>query len=162
KWGANPRQTAATGHYLWSIWFHLTDPTWMRLVHGAVLVIMFSFAVGFCTRITSVLSWLAVVWHIPPAPPPLFRVDQMMVVITLYVAIGPSGAALSLDRLLARYRAKRMAREPEESKEFGGPEPSVSANLALRLIQVHFCIIYLAAGLSKLQGPAWWNGTAVW
>ena len=29
-------------------------------------------------------------------------------------------------------------------------------------MQVHFCIIYLASGASKLQGPAWWNGTALW
>jgi hypothetical protein len=32
----------------------------------------------------------------------------------------------------------------------------------MRLLQVHVCIVYLAAGLSKLLGPAWWNGTAVW
>jgi hypothetical protein len=45
---------------------------------------------------------------------------------------------------------------------FPEPAPSVSANLALRLLQVHICIVYLASGLSKLQGPAWWDGTAVW
>jgi hypothetical protein len=32
----------------------------------------------------------------------------------------------------------------------------------LRLMQIHFCIIYLASGTSKLQGMAWWNGTALW
>src|SRR6185503_2420103 len=32
----------------------------------------------------------------------------------------------------------------------------------LRLLQVHFCLIYLASGCSKLQGAAWWNGTAIW
>jgi hypothetical protein len=32
----------------------------------------------------------------------------------------------------------------------------------LRLLQVHFCFIYMAAGLSKLQGNTWWNGTAIW
>jgi hypothetical protein len=38
----------------------------------------------------------------------------------------------------------------------------VSANVALRLLQIHLCIIYGASGLSKLQGPAWWSGVAVW
>jgi hypothetical protein len=38
----------------------------------------------------------------------------------------------------------------------------VSANFAIRLLQLHFCIIYLASGTSKLQGGAWWNGTAIW
>ena len=32
----------------------------------------------------------------------------------------------------------------------------------MRLIQVHFCFIYAAAGLSKLKGATWWNGEAFW
>ena len=38
----------------------------------------------------------------------------------------------------------------------------VSANLAIRLIQIHLCIIYLSAGTSKLTGGPWWNGTAIY
>jgi predicted DCC family thiol-disulfide oxidoreductase YuxK len=38
----------------------------------------------------------------------------------------------------------------------------VSANLALRLIQLHLVLIYGTAGLLKLQGPAWWSGMAIW
>jgi hypothetical protein len=38
----------------------------------------------------------------------------------------------------------------------------VSANIALRLMQVHLCVVYLFAGLSKLQGPSWWSGDAMW
>ncbi len=44
----------------------------------------------------------------------------------------------------------------------GVPAPSVSANLTLRLIQLHLALIYGMAGLAKLQGPAWWNGMAIW
>ena len=42
------------------------------------------------------------------------------------------------------------------------PAPSAAANFTLRLIQVHMCIIYFFAGISKLQGLAWWNGLAMW
>ena len=38
----------------------------------------------------------------------------------------------------------------------------MSANLALRLIQLHLVVIYGMAGLGKLQGPSWWNGMALW
>ena len=38
----------------------------------------------------------------------------------------------------------------------------MSANFALRLMQIHFCIIYFAAGISKLLGATWWNGTAIY
>jgi predicted DCC family thiol-disulfide oxidoreductase YuxK len=30
------------------------------------------------------------------------------------------------------------------------------------LIQLHLVVIYGMAGLAKLQGPSWWNGTALW
>ena len=36
----------------------------------------------------------------------------------------------------------------------------MSANFATRLIQINFCLIYFAAGTSKLLGTSWWNGTA--
>jgi hypothetical protein len=36
------------------------------------------------------------------------------------------------------------------------------ANMTLRCMQIHFCIIYLAAGTSKLLGSRWWSGTALW
>ena len=44
----------------------------------------------------------------------------------------------------------------------GRPPATISANLALRLIQLHLVVIYAMAGLAKVQGPSWWNGTAIW
>ena len=44
----------------------------------------------------------------------------------------------------------------------GCPPATVSANLALRLIQLHLVLIYGMAGLAKLQGQAWWTGMAIW
>jgi hypothetical protein len=38
----------------------------------------------------------------------------------------------------------------------------VSANVAIRLIQINYCLMYMSAGLSKLKGQSWWNGTAPW
>jgi hypothetical protein len=163
RWGANPRQTVAQGHHVWSVWFHVTNPTWMMIVHGAFLVAMFCFAIGLWTRVTSVLTWIGVLSYIHRAPTSLFGMDTMINLLVLYLMIGPSGDAFSVDRLLARYRADRQARREGRSDfVLPLPAPLVSANLAQRLIQLHFCIIYLAAGLSKLQGASWWNGTAVW
>ena len=36
------------------------------------------------------------------------------------------------------------------------------ANIAIRMLQVHFCFIYMSSGLSKLKGTMWWDGTAGW
>ena len=39
---------------------------------------------------------------------------------------------------------------------------SVSANIAIRLMQLHMCVIYLFSALGKLMGETWWNGSAMW
>lgn len=164
EWGGtDPRLIFAQGNPVWSVWYHVTEPRWMMVAHVAILAIIFLFAIGCCTRVTSVLTYLGVVSYIQRAPTTLFGMDTMMIICLIYLAIGPSGAALSVDRLIGRWWARRQARKAGKPLPPDGPSPPlVSANFAIRLMQIHFCIIYLAAGLSKLQGSAWWNGTAVW
>jgi hypothetical protein len=156
RWGYDPRMVMSKGLPVWSLWFHVVDPLWMNVVHGSIVLCSFLFLIGFGTRITSVLTWFGALCYVHRDPAVLFGVDTMMVVLLMYLMIGPSGAALSVDRWLQSRRARRL----------GLPEPalapSVSATLAVRLIQIHLCIIYMSAGLAKLQGIAWWNGTAPW
>jgi hypothetical protein len=72
---------------------------------------------------------------------------------------GRGGAALSVDRLIARWWARRLGRERDFPSR---PQPTVLANVAYRLVQIHICFIYFVAGTSKLQGSTWWTGTAIW
>ena len=99
----------------------------------------------------------------------LFGFDQIVSTLALYLAVtGASGQAVSLDRFLARVAAgaaptgRGGAATAAGSCPPGVPAPTVSANLALRLIQLHLVLIYGMAGLAKLQGPAWWTGMAIW
>jgi Vitamin K-dependent gamma-carboxylase len=163
KWGVHPKQTTAKGRWIWSIWLHVTDPTAMAVVHGCALLAIFLFTIGLATRVTGVLTWAAMLSYIQRSPITLFGMDTIMIVVVLYLVLGPSGAALSVDRLVARYLATlRALRKHQPPPVFDRPAPRVSANLALRLMQVHVCIIYFVSGLSKLQGDMWWSGTAVW
>jgi Vitamin K-dependent gamma-carboxylase len=163
RWGYDPRQLYATGNYTWSIWFYVTDPDWMVFVHCVILLIMLMFTLGLCTRVTSVLTWLAALSYLQRSPITLFGGDTMMNILLLYLMIGPSGAALSLDRLIARWWAQEQARRTgRPAPVWGPPPPMVSARFALRLLQIHFCIIYFSAGTSKLMGGAWWNGQAIY
>jgi hypothetical protein len=149
----------------------------MTILHAGICVIIFLFTIGLCSRITSVLTWAAALSYINRSPPTLFGVDTMMTILLLYLMIGPSGAAVSVDRLLARWWARNRGAVLARWRAFwhhgqmgplpapallGPPEPSVSANFAIRLLQIHICFVYVAAGLSKLLGPAWWSGNAVW
>jgi hypothetical protein len=163
RWGLYPDQVAGFGQVTWSIWFHVTNPVLMWIIHGALLLCMFCFAIGFCTRVMGVITWAGLLCYINRSMQSLFGMDTILIVVGLYLMIGPSGAALSVDRLLKHYWAVRRARRqgrPEPAYE--PPQPSVSANVALRLLQIHACIIYGMSGFSKLEGPIWWRGMATW
>ena len=103
----------------------------------------------------------------------------MMTILLLYLMISPCGAYLSVDRAIRRWwsQAKpgvlqawfRFWNKPvPDAADIAPapfseiPAPSICANVAIRCLQIHVCIIYTASGLSKLLGPAWWNGTAIW
>jgi hypothetical protein len=163
RFGVDPRRTYTRGMPIWSVWFHVTDPTAMLCVHWFFVLATLLFTVGFATRVTGFITWFAALCYIHRNPVALFGVDTMMNILLLYFIVGPSGAVWSVDRLIARWWSKARARFYGTTLPFDEePKPLVSANFAIRLIQIHVCIIYGAAGLSKLLGPAWWNGTAVW
>lgn len=162
-WGAHPRFIEARGRWIFSIYFHLDDIRWIWVTHIAILTIMFAFAIGFCTRVTSVLTWISMLFYIHRSNTSLFGMDTIMIVVVMYMAIGPSGAAFSVDRLIARLMAIRKAKQEKKPfPDYSLPTPTVMANLSLRMLQVHASIIYLVSGLTKLQGPAWWRGDATW
>lgn len=177
--GHDPRRLYSRGMPVSSLWFHVTDPTAMAIIHGLIVFVVFLFAIGFCTRITSALTWMMSLWYIHRNTVIVFGVDTMMVILLMYLTIGPSGAAYSVDRLIARWWSKNkatvingwralwrmppLAADQIQPAEFSAhPQASITANFAIRLLQIHVCVIYMMAGLSKLQGTAWWNGTAVW
>jgi Vitamin K-dependent gamma-carboxylase len=163
KWGVDPRRTLAKGEYGWSIWFHVTDPAWMVVVHNLYLGVLILFTLGFYTRITSALAWLGALSYVHRAPTTLFGMDSILMIMLMYLTLGPSGKALSLDRILENFRACRRALSlGRPAPRLSLPQPMVSANFTLRLFQLHLCIIYLSAGLAKMPGGHWWNGTAVW
>jgi len=145
-------RTIQQDQYNFSFWWLVADG-WMWPVYGLSMAVLLLFTLGLCTRVTSILSLLVVISFAHRVPQATFGLDQINAMLTLYLAIGPSGQALSLDRVIARLRGgSALAR----------PAPSAGANLALRLINVHMCVIYFFAGTSKLQGESWWTGEAMW
>lgn len=159
RFSVDPRRNYSRGDPTFSIWHHLNDPVWMGVAHGLFIVAALCFTLGLATRLTSFVCWFAAISYITRNTAVVFGMDTMMTIVLLYLAIGPSGAALSLDRLLARWWRRRRTGDAAPPLP---PAPSVAANVAIRLLQVHLCFIYAAAGLSKLQGGAWWNGMALW
>lgn len=170
RWGFDERKLLTKGQNSWSIWYHVTDPVAMNIIHYAFLAVMIMFTFGLFTRVTSVLTWMAALCYVHRTGQILFGMDVMMNICLIYLMLAPCGSVLSLDRWLAVRKARRQLEEARrtgaDTRPFeqilAGPAPSVSANFVTRLYQIHFCFIYLAAGLAKLKGMAWWNHTAVW
>jgi len=140
--------------FLWSYFWLIESPGLRWAIHIAALIIFAMLAAGLFSRVVSVLAYgMAVSYVNRVVPGAFFGLDKINCLLALYLMVGPSGACYSLDRYLARRRS-------------AGPlapvDPQIGANIAMRLIQVHMCIFYLFAGLDKLQGIHWWDGTAGW
>jgi hypothetical protein len=138
--------------YAYSFW-SIVPARWIWPAYLASMAVLVLYTIGLWTRIASILAVVVLVSYVNRVPEALFGLDKIYIILTFYLAIGPSGAALSVDRWLARRR------RPAEA---ASPATSVAANLAQRLIQVHLCIVYFFSGITKLQGPAWWSGDAMW
>lgn len=136
--------------FAWShlYWIHSSGLLW--IVHLLSLVVFACLTVGFKSRITSVLAFLLTVSYAHRSAGALFGLDQINGFLALYLMIGPCGDAFSVDNWL-RHRQQRRS-----------PSPRISTNIAIRLMQLHLCIVYLFAGTGKLLGESWWDGTALW
>jgi hypothetical protein len=143
--------------FWWYVPEHLMLP-----VHVLCLGVLFLFWVGCFTRVTSVLSFLITISYSYRAQMANYGLDQINGLLCLYLCVGASGSLLSVDRWWQVRRARLRAARAGQAFAIPAASPSVSTRIALRLIQLHFCVIYSFAGLSKLQGDAWWNGEAVW
>jgi hypothetical protein len=144
---------------MWSIYYHVEDPKWVWVIHSSILLIMLLFTLGLWTRVTSVLTWIGSLMYLHRLMQPgmLFGMDTMTNLGLFYLMLSPCGAALSLDRWLQVRRERRRLGAQYVPQP---PPPMVSATFATRLFQINFCLIYFAAGTSKLMGTSWWNGTA--
>jgi hypothetical protein len=158
----------ARSPWSWSFWFWVPDSL-LRPAWAACLAVAALFAAGLWSRVTAALTWAIVVSTARRSFMVLYGFDQILSLLTFYLAVtGASGQAVSLDRFLARRRRVRAEldhhrrRDGRPAVPSGAPAPSVSANLGLRLIQLHLCLIYGMAGLAKLQGRPWWDGYAAW
>ncbi|XXT24095.1 HTTM domain-containing protein [Sorangium sp. So ce429] len=101
---------------------------------------------GWHTRMAAAGAWLSHLTLMMTADSTNYGVDQFANIFLFYLMWMPAGAALSLDRRLGRTRSG----------------PTSMARLALRVVQIHLCIVYLTGGLGKALGEQWWNGDAIW
>jgi hypothetical protein len=128
-------------------------PAELYVVHAAGLAVLVLFTVGLWTRITSILSLVVVLSYVHRAPMLTGQFEPVLSLVLLYLCLAPCGRTLSLDALLARRRADPLRPARVDS---------IWANVALRLLQIHLCVVYPMMALAKLRASVWWTGQAVW
>lgn len=139
----------------WSVWsvFFWIEQTWLLwCVHIFALVVFFCLMIGWFSRTAATLGFLfAVSYAHRVSPGAFFGLDKANCMLALYLMLGPCGARYSLDSLLRRRRG-----------DVNPVQPSTSANVAIRLLQLQLCIMYLFTALAKMEGETWRAGTAIW
>lgn len=140
--------------FAWSWLWYFESPTILFL--HQLLAILFSAAMmlGLATRFAIPLAWLFTIMTCHRLTGALFGLDQIVVMLTMYLMIAPCGSVYSIDALLRERRGAYWWLPKNE--------PSVLSNVATRFIQLHLCVIYLFGGLGKMRGEMWWDGSALW
>lgn len=131
--------------YVTSPWF-LTLHQLLAIAAGCLM------AVGLWTRVAVPLVWFLTLMVCHRQTGALFGLDQVVMMLAMYLMLCPCGAVYSLDAV----RERRSGSDSQVAR------PTVAVNVATRLIQLHLCIIYLFGGLSKMRGDFWWEGSAMW
>ena len=119
------------GQYTYSFWLWVPH-TWMWPVYALSMVVFVCFTLGVWTRVTSVLALFTAISYTSRVPAALFGLDQINIMLTLYLAIGPSGQCLSLDRWLRRRRLGDYAHNRPRHRVTGQPGPAVDSSSHVR------------------------------
>ena len=153
--------------HLFSYWSALylcgSSAAALRLIYWLSVAVITLFALAW-TRLTAVLTWVAVV-SFTANPATAYDADPLLRLLAFYLMLGylflgqgSSGQSFAA-RLLGTKTTFLFGRATPSA---AGDRRSLAANLALRLLQVHFAIAMLANGLAKLQIKEWWNGLSFW
>jgi hypothetical protein len=151
------------GYAASTLWWVDGSPTLIATVHAVALLNALLLSFGLWSRVAAPVAFLLTASFANRNPAALYGFDQVLGFVTLYLCVNSGHGWLSVDRWREfRRREKDAGSHAVRDSEIVVSRPSVSANIAMRLIQLHLCLIYLVAGLAKLKGAAWWSGVAFW
>lgn len=151
----------------WSVLFLCgTNPALLKAVYGLSFAVLVLFTLGIATRVTSILVWIIVV-SFTANPATSYDADPLLVMLAFYlmigyVFIGGSRRSTASRGHWAGSRAHSVLSGQGSGDAVPPSPPSVAANVATRLLQVHLAIVILTSGLHKLQFGDWWAGVALW
>lgn len=140
--------------WAWS-WLWYSDSVTLVLVHETVAIIAALLMMfGLLTRLSIPLVWFLTLMVCHRQTLALFGLDQIVVMLSMYLMWSRCGSVWSCDASLRRRWGTSWL--------FPSADRAVANNVVTRLIQLHLCVIYLFGGLSKMRGEMWFDGSALW
>ncbi|WP_253794644.1 HTTM domain-containing protein [Kitasatospora paracochleata] len=177
-WGPGSPWTPALARQLFDQtgWFSILtlsdSPVYFELCYATALVTSALFMIGWRTRAVSILFAVLVASFHARAIFMTDGGDNLILLMALYLCFTACGRRWSLDARRARLRpSPNQADNPSSSR---GPSnlrhellsarrllSTTLHNCAMFVIAAQVCIVYGSAGLYKVQGGSWENGTAL-
>jgi uncharacterized membrane protein YphA (DoxX/SURF4 family) len=154
--------------YTWSLLWLLPSTSgtiqacfWIAAAQAAMLLF------GFCSRLNCLCLF---VWLVSFQNRNFLITDSedtVMRLIAFYLVFMPIGQCWSVDawlrrRLWPNARTNEWRGGIEDQPESGTRAGCWGPLWGLRLLQIQMCVIFLSAGISKLNGDAWLDGTAIY
>lgn len=146
----------------WSLLYMAgTNTALLNTMFFVTIGILILFTLGIATRWTALLSWLLIASFVNN-PVIMYDADHLLLLLAFYLMVGYllegwwNGTRSARNWILGTPDAHAWELGRETNRV------SVAANLALRLIQVHFAIVIVTSALHKLQFGDWWSGVAFW
>ncbi len=124
----------------------LSEATVLKSLFVVYLASLASLLVGYRTRPAAFVAFLLHTAIRTTGYASAYGVDAFAHIMLFYFIWMPIGEVWSLDRRLGRTTG----------------ESSSTARLALRVLQLHLCMVYFFSGLEKWAGIDWHTGEAIW
>jgi hypothetical protein len=152
-------QNLHRGDYAWSyLWFIDSIPIlWAH--HLVAIAFSILMSIGLFTRFVIPVIWFMTLMVCHRMTGLLFGLDQIVMMVTMYLMVARSGDEISVDRYLHLRNAQAT---PGLNANAQASNVSIYNTIAARLMQIHLCVIYLFGGLGKMRGETWWDGSAIW
>ncbi|MBT1705307.1 hypothetical protein [Chryseosolibacter indicus] len=111
---------------------------------GLYIVSLSLMMLGFKSNIMAFFSWLLHLTINNSANMYGYGVETFIHVSLFYLIFMPSSSHWAISK------------HPETTTT------KIYANLLLTILQIHLCIVYLNAGIAKIEGDDWTSGEAIW
>ncbi|MER5715139.1 HTTM domain-containing protein [Streptomyces sp. NPDC002132] len=174
-WGPGSPWTPALAHQLFDQtgWFSvlaLSDSrAYFELCHGLALVTSALFMLGWRTRVMSVFFAVVVTSFHGRSIFMTDGGDNLILLMSIYLALTACGRRWSLDARRNRLKAVRAGNVTEPTRSLFARQLhdarttliTVVHNCGMFVIAAQVCFLYGSAGLYKVQGASWGSGTAL-